>query len=275
MGPKRILRGVKRRIVERWGRARERVAVLRHSRDLIWLGQHFGTDKWGEHWYLQHYQRHFQPFRTRRINLLEIGVGGYGDPKAGGNSLRMWKAYFPRAGVYGIDIYEKRGLGEDRVKIFQGSQVDETFLRHLVASVGGFDIVIDDGSHVNEHVIRSFQILFPLLRNPGIYVVEDTQTSYWPGYGGCSHSLGDPKTTMGYFGSLLHSLNYEEIVRDDFSPTVFDRHVVAAHFYHNLIFIHKGDNHEGSNRLTQNRGDAREIFEGGHYEIAEGLDNKK
>jgi len=234
---------------------------LRYSSDLIRLGQFFQTDKWGIHWYLQHYQTHFAPLRSKRLNLLEIGVGGYDDPAQGGNSLRTWKAYFPHANIIGIDIHDKRRLEEPRIRIFQGDQVDEGFLREVVKQSGGLDLVIDDGSHVNADVIRTFEILFPLMNRPGIYVVEDTQTSYWPGFGGSSCKINDPRTIMGYFTSLCHSLNFQEIPRDNYSPTDFDRHVVAAHFYHNLIFICKGDNSETSN-LSQDANVARVAFEG-------------
>lgn len=250
MGPKRIVGGIKRRIALRRNDLRERAAVLRHSRDLIWLGQHFKTDKWDPHWYMRHYAKHFAELRRKPINLLEIGVGGYDDPNEGGNSLRAWKAYFTKGQIYGIDIYDKKGLEEKRIHTFRGSQTDEVFLRDLVHRSGGFDIVIDDGSHVNADVIRSFGILFPLLRNPGIYVVEDTQTSYWPGYGGSSQVLGDPATTMGYFTFLCHSLNHQEMIGENVESTQLNREIVAAHFYHNLVFIHKGENSEISNRLT-------------------------
>jgi hypothetical protein len=201
---------------------------------------------------------------------LEIGVGGYADSCEGGNSLRMWKAYFPHASIFGIDIFDKRRFEEERITIFQGSQIDESFLRSTVERIGGFDIVIDDGSHINAHVIRTFEILFPLLRNPGIYVVEDTQTSYWPGYGGSSTRLNDAETTLGYFTSLPHWLNYEEILREDSSATEFGRHVVAAHFYHNLIFIYKGDNREGSNRLKNNWSDEKEIIGQMSFDLGNG-----
>jgi hypothetical protein len=266
IGPKRLVGGARRRLVHTWGNARERLAVLRHARDLIWLGQHFETDKWGSHWYLQHYQRHFEPLRQKRLNLLEIGVGGYSNPSCGGNSLRMWNAYFPHANIYGIDLYDKRSLEERRIRVLQGDQTDERFLRRLVENTGGFDIVIDDGSHVNSHVIRTFQLLFPLLRNPGIYVIEDLQTSYWPGFGGSSQDLGDTSTTVGYCASLAHCLNYEEILRDGYVPTIFDRHIVAIHLYHNLIFIDKGDNREGSNMVRGGRPAVPEVVDGIPYE---------
>jgi hypothetical protein len=48
--------------------------------------------------------------------------------------------------------------------------------------MGGVDIVIDDGSHVAEQQKISFETLFPLLSNDGIYICEDLQASYWEIY---------------------------------------------------------------------------------------------
>ena len=78
--------------------------------------------------------------------------------------------------------------------------------------MGGVDIVIDDGSHVNEHVIKSFRTLFPFLTEGGIYAIEDTQTSYWPKFGGDSYDLNKENTTMSFLKSLTDGLNYEELL---------------------------------------------------------------
>ena len=40
--------------------------------------------------------------------------------------------------------------------------------------VGTFDIILDDRSHLNKDVIQSFETLFPLLNDNGIYIIEDT-----------------------------------------------------------------------------------------------------
>ena len=42
------------------------------------------TDKWSSHYYTPHYEHHFKHLRDEPVNLLEIGVGGYQDPNAGG-----------------------------------------------------------------------------------------------------------------------------------------------------------------------------------------------
>lgn len=211
------------------------------------------TDKYGNHSYTPHYINHFRKFKLHKIRLLEIGVGGYDDPYIGGNSLRMWKSYFPFAKIFSLDIYDKSFLEERRIKIFQGSQIDELFLHKVLSSTGNLDIIIDDGSHVNEHVIKSFKYLFPKLKKGGIYVVEDTQTSYWEDYGGSSDHLDKPGTIYNFFKSLINGLNHEEFIIDGYESSYYDKNITSIHFYHNMIFICKGDNLEKSNFVVNNK----------------------
>jgi hypothetical protein len=215
--------------------------------DLTALASKYRTDKWGNHHYTPHYQRHLQHLRHRPINLLEIGIGGYARDRAGGASLRMWKDFFPLGRIYGLDIQDKSFVDEWRIKTFQGSQVDESLLRSIAAEIGRLDVIIDDGSHRPEHVKASFEILFPLLADDGIYVVEDTQSSYWPEWGG-SEDPRDPTTSMALLKDLADGLNYEEYVLENYQPSYTDTHVTAVHFYHNLVFVQKGDNHEGTKK---------------------------
>ena len=53
-------------------------------------------------------------------------------------------------------------------------------------------IILDDGSHLNELTIKSFELLFPYLNSGGLYIIEDLGNSYnenidadiktgWPG----------------------------------------------------------------------------------------------
>ena len=107
------------------------VKSIGRGNNLTYLAKIYKSDKWGWHSYTRHYAQHFRKFRYKRIKLLEIGAGGYDDPRAGGESLRMWKRYFLFANIYSIDIYEKSFLEERRIKIFKGSQVDEVFLKDI------------------------------------------------------------------------------------------------------------------------------------------------
>ena len=222
----------------------EKIASFFFPSDLIKLATIYGTDKWNAHWYAQHYHRHFKSVRKKKLKILEIGVGGDNDPKRGGASLRMWKKYFPKSLIYSIDIHDKSPLQEKRIRIFQGSQADESFLREVYKEIGLVDIIIDDGSHMNEHVIKTFKVLFPLLKDGGIYVGEDLQTAYWPNYGGDSTNLNNPATSMGFFKALVDGINHVEFERPGYSPTYFDANITSIHFYHNMAFIFKGHNKE-------------------------------
>lgn len=215
--------------------------------ELTQLAMRFRTDKWGTHRYTPHYQRHFARFRDQPINLLEIGIGGYSRQDEGGASLRMWKEFFPHGNIYGLDIEDKSFVTEPRIRAFQGDQSDPALLRAIADEIGRLDIVIDDGSHRSAHIIATFDILFPLLADGGLYVVEDTQTSYWPEWGG-SADVNDPNTSMAMLKRLTDGLNYEEFVTEPYEPSYTDLHVTGVHFYHNLVVIEKGHNAEGTRK---------------------------
>ncbi len=57
---------------------------------------------------------------------------------------------------------------------------------------------------------------------------------------------------MGFFKSLVDGLNYEEFIKPGYVPSYYDKNIIAMTFYHNLVFIQKGKNNEGSNRVKNN-----------------------
>jgi demethylmacrocin O-methyltransferase len=216
-----------------------KISAVIHSNDLNKLATIHKTDKWNLHWYTQHYQHHFNHLKNEKINLLEIGVGGDEDPMKGGNSVRMWKSFFSRANIFAIDLHDKSRHEESRIKIFRGDQSDTVFLNSVADHIKDIDIIIDDGSHINEHVIISFKTLFPRLKKGGIYVIEDTQTSYWDNFGGDSKNLQNPTTMMNFFKSLVDCLNHKEFRMPGYQPSYYDQNITAMHFYRNLVIIYK------------------------------------
>ena len=137
--------------------------------------------KW--HHYLPIYDRYFAPWRNRPLRFLEIGVSK-------GGSLSMWRRYFgDHAIIFGVDIDEScaayNGIaGQVRI----GSQADAGFLNDVVAEMGGVDVVLDDGSHVMEHIKASLDVLLPQVSDGGLYMIEDLHTAYWPSWGGGVHA---------------------------------------------------------------------------------------
>jgi len=190
----------------------------------------YGTDKFGYHDYPPNYYHLFKHLKDKPIRLMEIGVGGYQDADRGGESLEVWRDFFPNGRIVGIDIQKKEmNLGE-RVTILQGSQVDPDFLAEVVREHGPFDIIIDDGSHQNEHVVTSFELLFGGLAEGGIYVAEDVQTAFFPRFGG-SLEMSAPNS-VGYFGEMATML-------DDGADWI-PADVAGIERFHNMIALHKG-----------------------------------
>lgn len=136
-----------------------------------------GITKW-EH-YFQIYEREMARFMQKPICFLEIGVFK-------GGSIPMWKGYFPEGStLVFVDIdpaCKAHEIEGTHVRI--GNQADPDFIAGIAAEFGPFDLVLDDGSHICKHQIKSFECLWPHLKNGGLYMVEDCHTSYWPGFGG-------------------------------------------------------------------------------------------
>jgi hypothetical protein len=197
--------------------------------------------KWGSNRYTPQYHQRFASFREGPLTLLEIGIGGYEEPSAGGNSLLMWRDYFPQGSIIGLDIYDKSGLNGDRILTVQGDQSDPGFLDRLGVTHGPFDIVIDDGSHRPPDVRQSFISLFPYVKHGGWYVIEDMQTSYWEAFDGTSRQ-GDRPTTIDLLRELIDSLHHAEFDVVGYTPTEIDRSVVAVEVMKNIAFIRKGRN---------------------------------
>jgi hypothetical protein len=85
----------------------------------------------------------------------------------------MWKEYFgPYADIMGIDIDPRcKDYEEDQIHVLIA---DQSKLK--AGDIGPFDIVIDDGSHVQAHQQASFKALWPDTR--GVYLIEDCHEGY-------------------------------------------------------------------------------------------------
>ncbi len=213
--------------------------------DLGELAVRYGSDKWGGlHWFARRYEDHFRRFRDEPVRLLEIGIGGYQDPDEGGASLKMWKHYFRRGTVCGMDLFAKKGLDEPRITTVIGDQADRGLLADVAGRRGPFDIVIDDGSHKNDHILATFAALFPHVRPGGFYVIEDLWTAYLPDYGGTAGAVAGPKTSIGLLKTLVDALHHEEWTGPASAGDVATA-LTGIYVYHNIAFLEKGVNREG------------------------------
>ena len=163
-----------------------------------------GTDKSSEiHNYCEKYERTLRMERPGKYKILEIGV-------LLGQSLQMWAEYFFNSTIVGIDINEKCAEFESgNIEVEIGSQVDPEFIQQVIEKYGEFDLIVDDGSHQQKHVIKTFEILFASLKSGGLYVVEDSCCSYWPLYGGGYKHAG---TSIEYFKNLVDDVNFRGLM---------------------------------------------------------------
>ena len=130
----------------------------------------FDTDKIEPHGYFPVYLRlasELGPFAT----VCELGVED-------GESLRMWQALFPCGTVLGVDISRKAHWPAGTLGLI--SAQDDPQLPVVISEMHGiktFDLIVDDASHHGIATRKSFELLFPLVRPGGYYVIEDWQVS--------------------------------------------------------------------------------------------------
>ena len=135
----------------------------------------YGTDKISGR-YLEKYDPMLQPWVDKKITLLELGIYK-------GESLLLWRDYFQRGTIVGIDIkLPAKFQPTDRIHLYKGSQTNRSFLSSVANSVApeGVDIIIDDASHFGAYSKIAFWHLFNNHLKPGgLYVIEDWGTGYW------------------------------------------------------------------------------------------------
>lgn len=182
--------------------------------------------------YLDVYHRYFAPFRNTPVRFLEIGVSK-------GGSLQMWRQYFGDAAIiFGIDIDPECAKFDGIAgKVRIGSQDDRGFLEAVVREMGGVDIIIEDGSHIARHQRASFEALFPVLSMNGIYVCEDTHTTYWPGFyeGGYRRS----GTFIEYAKTLVDDM-HSEFHRHKPKNSLAE-HINSIAFFNSMVVIEKSE----------------------------------
>ena len=128
----------------------------------------YGADKSSIiHGYTEPYNKLFKPIKKSVKKLLEVGV-------LRGNSLRMWRDYFPSATIYGLDNIKSYLKDDERIKCFYADQKNSLSLADGMKNINGkLDIIIDDGSHILSDQIITLKTLIHYLKDGGYYVIED------------------------------------------------------------------------------------------------------
>ena len=112
-------------------------------------------------------------FVGQPVTFIEIGV-------LDGGSLFMWRDFLGNsARIIGIDMNPAAvKWREYGFEIFIGNQSNPNFWDELYGKVGSIDVLLDDGGHRNDQQLVTTLCSLPHIRDGGLIIVEDTQTSF-------------------------------------------------------------------------------------------------
>jgi cephalosporin hydroxylase len=183
-------------------------------------GKKYKTDKINEHHsfagknYLDIYDLYLREIKDELVVMLEIGIRE-------GSSLRTFRDYFKNGQIIGLDINPETAFSEERIETFIGSQSSSALINAIIDKYKSIDVVLDDGSHVNELTIASFDLLIDKVSPGGFYIIEDLACSYledqlasdiieggWPGM-----SLNDASVQMVNRRSDMDTF-FQKIIKD-------------------------------------------------------------
>lgn len=153
------------------------------------------------------YNHHYTPEYYKLLkdknykNVVEIGIGYpelmkryTNENYQSGASLRMWQEFF-NASVVGIDIRDIQ-LNEPNINTYVCDQSDKEALEDLFSRIPNPDIIIDDGSHLIEHQIFSFKVLWKYVQD--IYIIEDINKNNFQRIYSLCQSFHNCRILQGY-----------------------------------------------------------------------------
>ena len=146
------------------------------------------------HSYSSFYYELLSPFKYEIKNMLEIGIGNLplmqnivSEGYIPGASIKAWRDFFINATIYAVDILPEVLFEDDRIKTYQVDQSSADSIRSFIKTIKSetsedfvFDYIIDDGSHIIDHMIISGYEFSKFLKKDGIYIIEDIQKKYFP-----------------------------------------------------------------------------------------------
>ena len=136
--------------------------------DFIEFARNYGTDK-NDLGYVEHVYSKILPDKDTVYNVLEIGVQQ-------GNSILLWRDYFTKAQVLGVDInFCQKIDSQERITQVVGNAYSQEFISTLTE----YDIIIDDGPHTLETMSIFLKEYPSKLKEKGVLILEDIINLNW------------------------------------------------------------------------------------------------
>jgi hypothetical protein len=147
-------------------------------------------------WFLNHFQD------VEKLNIMEIGVDQ-------SNSVKMWLNFFKNPNIVVMDIEIKMVEKARFIKLDQSNEVELN--NYAINNLAIHDIILDDGSHVPDHQLKTLIHFWKTLKPGGIYIIEDIETSFWGKSNIYGYKFNASKNN--FFKKILNSV---EIVNFEF-----------------------------------------------------------
>ena len=144
----------------------------------------YTTDKNTTHSYLELYNKLLFSKKETAKNVLEIGIGDFGEKNGG--SIKLWKDYFTNATIYALDILPidrviDELLNNERVILYTSTNAydNDFFTNNFLNKNIKCDFMLDDGPHTLESMIIFIRLYSQLMTDDGILIIEDVQSMDW------------------------------------------------------------------------------------------------
>jgi hypothetical protein len=142
------------------------------------------TDKNTAHSYLPLYQQLLQNKKNTATNILEVGIGDFGEKNGG--SIKLWADYFTNATIYALDILPINRvmdelLNNNRVILYTSTNAydDNFFINNFLNNNIKCDFMLDDGPHTLESMKQFIKLYSQIMTDDGILIIEDVQSWDW------------------------------------------------------------------------------------------------
>lgn len=142
------------------------------------------TDKNTSHSYMGLYDTLLKNKKETAVNVLEVGIGDFGQKNGG--SIKLWRDYFTKATIYGLDILSSDRvidelLTDNRVVLYTSTDAYNVdfFTTHFLNKNIKCDFMLDDGPHTLESMKTFIQLYSQLMTDDGILIIEDVQSMEW------------------------------------------------------------------------------------------------
>jgi len=142
------------------------------------------TDKNTTHSYLPLYQELLKSKKETAKNVLEIGIGDFGEKNGG--SIKLWRDYFTNATIYGLDILPINRvmdelINDNRVILYTSTDAynNDFFVNNFLHKNIKCDFMLDDGPHTLESMKQFIKLYSQIITEDGILIIEDVQSFDW------------------------------------------------------------------------------------------------